>query len=56
MRDVVAHVISYEELGLGEFAGGFLRAGFRFGRMNARRLEEFGARSPRERRGGHRTG
>lgn len=48
VRDVVAHLISYEETGLGEFAGRFLRAGFRFGRMNARRLEEFGARAPGE--------
>ena len=48
VREVVAHLISYEEIGLGEFAGRFLRAGFRFGRMNARRLEEFGARAPAE--------
>lgn len=48
VRDVVAHLISYEEIGLREFAGRFLRAGFRFGRMNARRLEEFGARAPGE--------
>lgn len=48
VRDVVAHLISYEEIGLSEFAGRFLRAGFRFGRMNARRLEEFGARAPAE--------
>jgi uncharacterized protein (TIGR03083 family) len=48
VRDVVAHLISYEEIGLGECAGRFLRAGFRFGRMNARRLEEFGARAPGE--------
>ena len=48
VRDVVAHLISYEEIGLGEFAGRFLRAGFRFGRMNARRLREFGERSPGE--------
>lgn len=48
VREVVAHLISYEEIGLGEFAGRFLRAGLRFGRMNARRLEEFGARTPGE--------
>ncbi|MFJ2757349.1 maleylpyruvate isomerase family mycothiol-dependent enzyme [Nocardioides sp. NPDC087217] len=48
VRDVVAHLISYEEIGLGEFAGRFLRAGLRFGRMNARQLEEFGARAPAE--------
>lgn len=48
VRDVVAHLISYEEIGLREFAGRFLRAGLRFGAMNARRLEEFGARTPGE--------
>lgn len=48
VREVVAHLISYEEIGLREFAGRFLRAGLRFGGMNARRLEEFGARTPRE--------
>lgn len=48
VREVVAHLISYEEMGLSEFAGRFLRAGFRFGRMNARRLEEFGTRTPGE--------
>ncbi|MEI7058982.1 maleylpyruvate isomerase family mycothiol-dependent enzyme [Nocardioides sp. CCNWLW239] len=46
VRDVVAHMVSYEEVGLAEFAGSFLRSGFRFGEMNARRLEAFGERTP----------
>lgn len=46
VRDVVAHMLSYEEIGLREFAGCFVRARFRFGEMNARRLEELGERTP----------
>ncbi|GGU37995.1 maleylpyruvate isomerase family mycothiol-dependent enzyme [Nocardioides albus] len=46
VRDVVAHMLSYEEVGLREFAGAFLRAGFRFGELNARRLEQLGAQTP----------
>ncbi|MEU0313383.1 maleylpyruvate isomerase family mycothiol-dependent enzyme [Nocardioides sp. NPDC006273] len=45
VRDVVAHMLSYEEVGLREFAGSFLRAGFRFGELNARRLEQLGAQT-----------
>lgn len=48
VRDVVAHMISYEEIGLLRFIGGFARQGFTFGRMNDRRLEEFGTRTPDE--------
>ncbi|NGN95274.1 maleylpyruvate isomerase family mycothiol-dependent enzyme [Nocardioides sp. KC13] len=48
VRDVVAHMISYEEVGLLGFFGRFARQGFRFGRMNQSRLEEFGTRSPEE--------
>ncbi|MER7608946.1 maleylpyruvate isomerase family mycothiol-dependent enzyme [Nocardioides sp. NPDC127503] len=48
VRDVVAHLVSYEEMGLGSFIGGFVRHGFRFGNMNERRLKEFGTRTPGE--------
>ncbi|MFI5627106.1 maleylpyruvate isomerase family mycothiol-dependent enzyme [Nocardioides sp. NPDC051685] len=48
VRDVVAHLISYEEVGMLRFIGGFVRHGFRFGSMNERRLEEFGSRTPAE--------
>ncbi|MGY0386506.1 maleylpyruvate isomerase family mycothiol-dependent enzyme [Nocardioides sp. WG-D5] len=48
VRDVVAHLISYEEVGLAGFIGRFARQGFRFGTMNQRRLEEFGSRTPDE--------
>lgn len=48
VRDVVAHLISYEEVGLWAFIGMFARQGFRFGSMNERRLEEFGAKTPDE--------
>ncbi|MFE6645585.1 maleylpyruvate isomerase family mycothiol-dependent enzyme, partial [Nocardioides sp. NPDC057772] len=41
-------LISYEEVGLAGFIGRFARQGFRFGRMNQSRLEEFGTRSPEE--------
>lgn len=46
VRDVVAHMLSYEEVGLREFAGSFLRAGFRFGELNDRRLEQLGGQTP----------
>jgi uncharacterized protein (TIGR03083 family) len=48
VRDVVTHLISYEEVGVLRFIGGFARHGFRFGSMNERRLEEFGSRTPDE--------
>ncbi|MBG6095402.1 maleylpyruvate isomerase family mycothiol-dependent enzyme [Nocardioides luteus] len=48
VRDVVAHLISYEEVGLAGFIGRFARQGFSFGTMNQRRLEEFGSRTPDE--------
>ena len=48
VRDVVAHMISYEEVGMLGFIGRFARQGFRFGKMNQRRLEELGPRSPAE--------
>ncbi|WP_328529558.1 maleylpyruvate isomerase family mycothiol-dependent enzyme [Nocardioides sp. NBC_00368] len=48
VRDVVAHLISYEEVGLVGFIGRFARQGFSFGTMNQRRLEEFGARTSGE--------
>ncbi|TQL67773.1 uncharacterized protein (TIGR03083 family) [Nocardioides albertanoniae] len=46
VRDVVAHMMSYEEIGLSELARRYLRAGFDIGTMNARRLEELSARHP----------
>lgn len=48
VREVVAHMVSYEGVRLREFVGMLRRAGFRFEEMNARRLAEFGARSPSE--------
>ena len=48
VRDVVAHLISYEEVGMLRFIGGFVRHGFKFGRMNESRLAEFGAKTPAE--------
>ena len=48
VRDVVAHLISYEEVGMLGFIGGFVRHGFKFGSMNESRLEEFGAKTPDE--------
>lgn len=44
VRDVVAHAIGYDELGLGGVLGRFVRAGFNLHRTNARMLEETAAR------------
>jgi uncharacterized protein (TIGR03083 family) len=41
VRDVVAHVYSYEELGFGRLAAQFLRTGFNTDRGNALRLARF---------------
>ncbi len=41
VRDVVAHLISYEELGYPGIAGTLVRAGFRPGRMNELRSEAY---------------
>ena len=57
VRDVVAHMFSYEDLGIGGLVGRFLRAGLRPGRANAvgvaayadyshRRAARAGARPP----------
>jgi uncharacterized protein (TIGR03083 family) len=48
VHDVVTHLISYEDVGLAGFIGRFARQGFRFGKMNERRLEEFGTRTADE--------
>jgi uncharacterized protein (TIGR03083 family) len=41
VRDVVAHVVSYEELGYGGLAFAFLRGGFRPARVNRIRLDAY---------------
>ncbi len=48
VRDVVAHVLSYEELGPRQLAARFARGSFRFGRVNAIGLREYADRSPAE--------
>ena len=48
VRDVVAHLISYEELGYIGAAGTLLRAGFRPGRMNEIRRHVYRDHSPEQ--------
>lgn len=48
VHDVVAHVLSYEELGPRQLAARFARGSFRFGRVNAVGLREYAGRSPAE--------
>jgi uncharacterized protein (TIGR03083 family) len=48
VHDVVAHVLSYEELGPRQLAARFARGSFRFGRVNAVGLREYADRSPAE--------
>ncbi|MET8468594.1 maleylpyruvate isomerase family mycothiol-dependent enzyme [Streptomyces sp. NPDC006422] len=48
VREVVAHVVSYEELGAAGGLRRFLRCGFSFDRANAAGLREYGRRSPDE--------
>jgi uncharacterized protein (TIGR03083 family) len=48
VHEVVAHVLSYEELGLRQLAARFARGSFRFGRVNAVGLREYADRSPAE--------
>ncbi len=48
VRDVVAHVLSYEELGPRQLTARFARGSFRFGRVNAIGLREYADRSPAE--------
>lgn len=46
VRDVAAHVVSYEELSAGQVAGRFVKARLRFGRANALGVQEYAARGP----------
>ena len=48
VHDVVAHVLSYEELGPRQLAARFARGSFHFGRVNAVGLREYADRSPAE--------
>jgi uncharacterized protein (TIGR03083 family) len=48
VHDVVAHVLSYEELGPRQLAARFARGSFYFGRVNAVGLREYADRSPAE--------
>jgi uncharacterized protein (TIGR03083 family) len=48
IRDVAAHVISYEEHGWGDFAKRLLRARLRPGRLNDVALAEYNGRDPQE--------
>ena len=48
VHDVVAHVLSYEELGPRQLAARFARGSFHFGRVNAVGLREYAGRSPAE--------
>ena len=48
MQDVVAHVLSYEELGPRQLAGRFARGALRFDRVNAVGLREYRTRSPEQ--------
>jgi uncharacterized protein (TIGR03083 family) len=48
VRDVVAHVISYEEVGLVGLAGAFVRGGFNPKRVNDVRLAAYREREPGE--------
>ena len=46
VQDVVAHVLSYEELGPRQLAARFARGRLAFDRVNAVGLREYGSRSP----------
>lgn len=48
VQDVVAHVLSYEELGPRQLAGRFARGALRFDRVNAVGLREYRTRSPEQ--------
>ncbi len=48
VRDVVAHVLSYEELGPRQLAGRFPRGALPVDRVNAVGLREYGTRSPQQ--------
>ncbi|MFI5959323.1 maleylpyruvate isomerase family mycothiol-dependent enzyme [Cryptosporangium sp. NPDC051539] len=48
VRDVVTHVVSYDELNPLGAVGAFLRGGFRFGRVNQLRIDAYADRSPDE--------
>ena len=48
VRDVVAHLISYEELGPFGLVGAVLRTGFRPGRLNASRLDAYRGHRPQQ--------
>jgi uncharacterized protein (TIGR03083 family) len=48
VRDIAAHVISYEERGWGELLGRLVTARFRFGRLNEVGLAEYEVRDPQE--------
>lgn len=48
VRDVAAHVISYDELSFGDSLLRFARAGFNLGRSNEARIAEVAKRSPQE--------
>ena len=48
VHDVVAHVLSYEELGPRQLAGRFPRGALPVDRVNAVGLREYGTRSPQQ--------
>ena len=48
VQDVVAHLLSYEELGPRKLAGRFARGALRFDRVNAVGLREYRTRSPEQ--------
>ena len=48
VQDVVAHLLSYEELGPRQLAARFARGSLRFDRVNAVGLREYGTRTPAE--------
>ena len=48
VQDVVAHLLSYEELGPRQLAARFARGALRFDRVNALGLREYGTRTPAE--------
>ncbi|MQA98147.1 MAG: maleylpyruvate isomerase family mycothiol-dependent enzyme, partial [Streptosporangiales bacterium] len=48
VRQVVAHVISYDRLGVGGSLARLARSGFRLGRSNATGVAELARRSPEE--------
>ena len=48
VRDVVAHLVSYEQLGYLGVVAGMVRAGFRLNRLNQIRLDAIPGRGPEE--------